>query len=79
MFEGSYPICILNEEQGRGIDFSTNNLIEEQGGNYVIVGVVPKTPRDLQQFIGRSGRMGNKAQHSIILWIDDTDMQDGNI
>jgi hypothetical protein len=35
-------VFIVNERQGRGLDFMTNSDIEKNGGVYVIIGCLPK-------------------------------------
>jgi hypothetical protein len=36
-----YSVFIINEAQGRGLDFLSSSDIEEAGGNLVIVGKLP--------------------------------------
>jgi hypothetical protein len=36
----------------------------------VLIGILPKSFRELEQFKGRTRRMGNKGQYSVILWED---------
>lgn len=39
---GLYPCFIVGENQGRGLDFSSNSEIEVAGGVYLIVATLPK-------------------------------------
>ncbi len=39
--EEKYQVFIINEEQGRGIDFKSSSEIEANGGVYLIVGCLP--------------------------------------
>jgi len=50
------------------LDAPTNSEIEKAGGVYVIIGATPTTFRELDQFKGRTARMGGHGQYSIILW-----------
>ena len=63
-------MALLNAKQGRGLDIPTSTAIEDAGGVYIIIGVTPQSFRELEQFKGRTRRMGNKGQYSIILWED---------
>jgi hypothetical protein len=38
-----YPVFIINESQGRGLDFPSTTDIEENGGVYLIVGKLPSS------------------------------------
>jgi len=59
--DSGYPVFLINEAQGRGLDFLSNFNIEEAGGNLVIVGKLPKSFLQYRQFLGRSGRIGNRG------------------
>ena len=59
---------MLSVKQGRGLDIPTSSVIEKAGGIYVVIAVLPKTFREIEQFKGRTRRMGGKGQYSIILW-----------
>lgn len=65
---GRYNTFILNVKQGRGLDVPTSTAIEKAGGVYIVIAVLPRTFRELEQFKGRTRRMGGKGQYSIILW-----------
>jgi hypothetical protein len=58
---GKYPVFIINDAQGRGLDFPSTTEIEEEGGIFLIVGKLPSSYLQYKQFLGRTGRMGNKA------------------
>lgn len=64
---GLFSIFIINKKQGRGLDFISNLEIESNGGVFLIVGVLPSSYLELQQFIGRTGRIGNKGQYRIVI------------
>lgn len=64
---GLFSIFIINKKQGRGLDFISNLEIESNGGIFLIVGVLPSSYLELQQFIGRTGRIGNKGQYRIVI------------
>ncbi len=68
---------IINDAQGRGMDFTSSTEIEENGGVYLIVGQLPKSFLQFNQFLGRTGRIGNKAQYSIIVHDNDAKNEDG--
>ncbi len=36
-----YSIFIINDSQGRGMDFPTSTEIEDNGGVYLIIGQLP--------------------------------------
>jgi len=38
-----YSVFIITDQQGRGLDFPSNSLIEEGGGVFVIVACLPRT------------------------------------
>lgn len=42
-----YYTCLLNENQGRGLDAPTNSEIEDNGG---ITTIIAKVPRSYQEF-----------------------------
>jgi len=54
------------------LDIQTSTSIENEGGIYVVIGVLPKTFREFEQFKGRTRRMGNKGQYSVILWEENS-------
>ena len=62
-----YPVYIINDSQGRGLDFPTTTEIEENGGVYLLIAKLPSSYLQFKQFLGRTGRIGNKAQYSVIL------------
>ena len=43
-----YPAFFVNQEQGRGIDFPTNQDIESSGGVHVIIAQLPETFLEFQ-------------------------------
>jgi len=53
-----YSAFIINEAQGRGLDFQSSAEIEMNGGNLVIIGMLPESFLQYRQFIGRTGRIG---------------------
>jgi hypothetical protein len=56
-----YPVFIINETQGRGLDFPSSTEIEDNGGVYLLVAKLPSGFLQFKQFLGRTGRIGNKA------------------
>ena len=64
---GIYQCFVINADQGRGLDFPTNAEIEAHGGNYLIVGVLPKDYLQYDQFLGRVGRMNHKGRYSVVI------------
>ncbi len=40
---GKYSVYIINDTQGRGLDFPTTTEIENGGGVYLIVGKLPSS------------------------------------
>jgi hypothetical protein len=59
--EGKYPVFIINDAQGRGLDFPSSTEIEDAGGVFLIIAKLPNSFLQFKQFLGRTGRMGNKA------------------
>ena len=74
---GKYPVFIINDAQGRGLDFPSCTEIEESGGVYLIISKLPSSYLQFKQFLGRTGRMGNKAQYCVILHDADARNEDG--
>ncbi len=62
-----YPVFIVNPSQGRGIDFATNTEIENNGGVHVLISLLPQYFLQFRQFLGRTGRIGNKGSYSIYI------------
>jgi len=56
-----YPVFIVGESQGRGLDFGTNAEIEAAGGVFLVIATLPSHYLQYQQFLGRTGRVGNKG------------------
>ena len=52
---------IINDAQGRGLDFPSSTEIEDAGGVFLIIAKLPNSFLQFKQFLGRTGRMGNKA------------------
>jgi hypothetical protein len=50
--KGNYVVALLNTRQGRGLDIPTSVTIENEGGIYVLIGVLPKSSREFEQFKG---------------------------
>ncbi len=73
-----YPVFIINECQGRGLDFPSNTDIEESGGVYLIVAKLPSSFLQFKQFLGRTGRIGNKSQYSVLLHDSDAKNEEGS-
>jgi hypothetical protein len=69
---GHFFTALLSASQGRGLDAPTNSAIEKLGGVYVVIGATPTTFRELDQFKGRTARMGGCGQYSIVLWNNKT-------
>ena len=40
---GKYPVFIINDAQGRGLDFPSSTEIEEEGGIFLIIGIIPSS------------------------------------
>ena len=57
----------MNDELGRGLDFLSSQEIEHEGGVYLIVASLPSNIRQYYQYLGRTARMNNKGQYSIII------------
>jgi hypothetical protein len=55
----NYPIFLINESQGRGLDFPSSSEIEAEGGIYLIIARLPETYLQFSQFLGRTGRLAN--------------------
>jgi hypothetical protein len=72
-----YPVFIINESQGRGLDFPSTTDIEENGGVYLIVGKLPFSFLQYKQFLGRTGRIGNKSQYSVLLHDTEAKNEEG--
>ena len=67
-------IDLLMKEEG-----STSRIteIEENGGVYLLVAKLPSSYLQFKQFLGRTGRIGNKSQYSVILLDQDAQNEDG--
>ncbi len=39
----NFPVFIINDLQGRGLDFPSSNEIEENGGVYLVIAKIPDT------------------------------------
>lgn len=76
--EGQYQVYLLDEEQGRGLDFPSNSEIEANGGVYLIVACLPQRFLQYSQFLGRTGRLGNKGQYSVVLFDKAVPHSDGS-
>ena len=63
-----YPVFIINGTQGRGLDFPSTTEIEENGGLYLVIEKLPSGFLSFKQFLGRTGRIGNKAQYSVVIY-----------
>jgi len=74
-----YPKFIINESQGRGLDFASTQEIEGHGGVFLILAQLPSTFLQYQQYLGRTGRISNKSQYQIILHDPDGKNVDGKI
>ena len=74
---GKYPTFIINDAQGRGLDFPSSTEIEEAGGVFLIVAKLPSSFLQFKQFLGRTGRMGNKSQYCVILHDADAKNEEG--
>jgi hypothetical protein len=61
-------VYLINSEQARGLDFPTTYEIEQNGGNYLLLGILPSSYLAYHQALGRTGRIGNKGQYSVILY-----------
>lgn len=66
--EGTYMAFVIDEEQGRGLDFASSTDIEANGGVHVVVGSLPAHYLQFRQFIGRTGRIGNRGSYSVVLY-----------
>jgi hypothetical protein len=64
--------------QARGLDFMSSPEIEEKGGVHVLIGQFPKMYLHYQQYKGRTNRLENKGQCSVIIHSKDVNGQDGN-
>jgi hypothetical protein len=40
---GKYPVFIINDTQGRGLDFPSSTEIEEAGGVFLIIAKLPNS------------------------------------
>ncbi len=40
---GKYPVFIINDSQGRGLDFPSSTEIEEEGGIFLIIAIKPSS------------------------------------
>ena len=74
-----YPVFIINEMQGRGLDFVSSVDIEEKGGVYLLIAKMPKSFLQFRQYLGRTGRVGNKGQYSVILHDPEAKNVDGTV
>jgi superfamily II DNA/RNA helicase len=74
-----FPIFIMSDSQGRGLDFSSSSEIEANGGVYLILAKLPPTFLQYRQYLGRTGRIQNKGQYSVILHDGDAKNVDGAI
>lgn len=59
---------LVDESICRGLDLKSSPSIEENGGIYVIIAKIPSSSKVMQQALGRTQRLINKGQHSIIVW-----------
>ena len=57
----------MNGSQGRGIDFGSNTDIENGGGVHVMICSMPSYFLQFRQFIGRTGRIGNKGTYGVYI------------
>jgi hypothetical protein len=53
--------------------------IEDNGGVYVVIATLPTAYLQYKQFLGRTARVGNKGQYSVILNDKDSKNADGRI
>ena len=53
--------------------------IENNGGVYVVIATLPTAYLQYKQFLGRTARVGNKGQYSVILHDKDSKNADGRI
>ena len=53
--------------------------IEDNGGDYVAIATLPTAYLQYKQFLGRTSRVGNKGQYSVILNDKDSKNADGRI
>ena len=64
---GRYQSLIISSDLGRGLDFPTDSNIEDAGGVFLIIATLPKYYLQYRQYIGRTGRIGNKGEYCVIL------------
>ena len=76
---GKYAVFIINETQGRGLDFMSSTEIEDNGGVYVVIATLPTAYLQYKQFLGRTARVGNKGQYCVIHNDKDSKNADGRI
>jgi hypothetical protein len=68
---GQYAAFLINQDQGRGLDFPSCSEIEQGGGVHVMIIELPKFFLQFRQFIGRTCRIGNKGSYQVILYDKD--------
>jgi hypothetical protein len=42
ILEGKYRVVIVSPKQARGLDFNTDNVIEDNGGVHVLIAKLPE-------------------------------------
>ncbi len=72
-----FRVVIIGSQQARGLDFPSSSEIEEQGGVHVLVAELPEMYLHYQQYKGRTNRMGNKGQYSVIIYDKEAKGKEG--
>jgi hypothetical protein len=63
--------------QARGLDFMSSPDIELKGGVHVLIGELPEMYLHYQQYKGRTNRLDNKGQYSVVVHARDANSLEG--
>jgi hypothetical protein len=75
----NYAVFIINQAQGRGLDFNSSVEIEEHGVVFLLVSELPSTFLQYRQILGCTGRIGNKGQYSVIIFDREAKNAQGDV